>query len=112
LKPGGLPVGIIWTYDGGYLIAGSDRGVAERAIATRNGGSPLIWSPEFLGQLPSSAGLHPSAFAWLNTKGALGILPALTSNPAIKGGAVIRFSWYSMERRNRSTRPAVLVSPG
>jgi len=90
LKPGGLPVGIIWTYDGGYLIAGSDRGVAERAIATRNGGSPLIWSPEFLGQLPSSAGLHPSAFAWLNTKGALGILPALTSNPAIKGGVAGR----------------------
>jgi ferric-dicitrate binding protein FerR (iron transport regulator) len=84
VKPGGVPVGIVWTYDGGYLVAGSDRAVAERAIATRNGGSPLIWSPEFLGQLPSSAGLHPSAFAWLNTKGALGILPALTSNPAIK----------------------------
>ena len=84
LKPGGLAVGIVWTYDGGYLVAGSERGVAERAIATRNGGSPLIWSPEFLGQLPSSAGLHPSAFAWLNTKGALGILPALTSNPAVK----------------------------
>ena len=84
LKPGGLPVGIVWTYDSGYLVAGSDRAVAERAIATRNGGSPLIWSPEFLGQLPSSAGLHPSAFAWLNTKGALGILSALTSNPAIK----------------------------
>ena len=43
-----------WTYDQGYLVAGSDRGVAERAIATRNGGSPLVWSPAFLGQLPSS----------------------------------------------------------
>jgi len=84
LKPGGVPVGIVWTYDGGYLVAGSDRAVAERAIATRNGGSPLIWSPEFLGQLPSSAGLHPSAFAWLNAKGALGVLSALTSNPATK----------------------------
>ena len=83
LKPGGLPVGIVWTYDRGYLVAGSDRGVAERAIATRNGGSPLVWSPEFLGQLPSSAGLHPSAFAWLNAKGALGLLSSLTSNPAI-----------------------------
>ena len=58
--------------------------VAERAIATRNGGSPLVWSPEFLGQLPSSAGLHPSAFAWLNAKGALGILSALTTNPALR----------------------------
>ena len=57
--------------------------VAERAIATRNGGSQLVWSPEFLGQLPSSAGLHPSAFAWLNAKGALGILSTLTSNPAL-----------------------------
>ena len=83
MKPGGLPVGIVWTYDRGYLVAASDRGVAERAIATRNGGSPLVWSPEFLGQLPSSAGLHPSAFAWLNAKGALGILSTLTSNPKL-----------------------------
>jgi hypothetical protein len=83
IRPGGLPVGIVWTYDRGYLVAGSDRAVAERAIATRSGGSQLVWSPEFLGQLPSSAGLHPSAFAWLNTKGALGILSSFTSNPAI-----------------------------
>jgi hypothetical protein len=83
LKPGGLSVSITWTYDGGYLVAASDRAVAERAIATRNGGSPLVWSPEFLGQLPSSAGLHPPAFLWLNTKGALGFLSTLTSNPAL-----------------------------
>jgi len=83
IKPGGLPVGITWTYDQGYMVAGSDRASAERAIATRNGGSPLVWSPEFLGQLPSSAGLHPSAFGWLNPKGALGILTALTTNPAV-----------------------------
>jgi FecR-like protein len=84
LKPGGLPVGITWTYDRGYIVAGSDRGSAERAIATRDGGSQLVWSPDFLGQLPSSAGLHPSAFAWLNAKGALGILSSISSNPAIK----------------------------
>jgi len=83
MQPGGLPLGITWTYDRGYMVAGSDRAVAERAIATRNGGSPLVWSPEFLGQLPSSAGLHPSAFAWLNTKGALGILSALAPSPAL-----------------------------
>jgi len=40
-------------------------------------------APAFLGQLPSSAGLHPSAFAWVNAKGALGILSTLTSNPAL-----------------------------
>ncbi len=83
LKPGGLPLSISWTYDRGYMVAASDRGIAERAIATRNGGFPLVWSPEFLGQLPSSAGLHPSAFAWLNAKGALGILSALSTNSAL-----------------------------
>ncbi|HEY1308254.1 MAG TPA: FecR domain-containing protein [Vicinamibacterales bacterium] len=84
MKPRGLPLGITWTYDQGYMVAGSDRAVAERAIATRNGGSQLVWSPEFLGQLPWSAGLHPSGFAWLNAKGALGILSALTTNPALR----------------------------
>jgi hypothetical protein len=84
IKPGGLPLGITWTYDRGYMVAGSDRAVAERAIATRNGGSPLVWSPDFLGQLPSSAGLHPSAFAWLNTKGALGMLSVLAPSPALR----------------------------
>ena len=58
IKAGGLPFGVTWTYDRGYMVAASDRASAERAIATRNGGSPLVWSPEFLGQLPSSAG-HP-----------------------------------------------------
>ena len=83
MKPGGLPLSISWTYDRGYMVAASDRASAERAIATRNGGFPLVWSPEFLGQLPSSAGLHPSAFAWLNAKGALGILSALSTNSAL-----------------------------
>ena len=83
LKPGGLPFGIIWTYDRGYLVAASDRGVAERAIATRESGSSLVWSQQFLGQLPSAAGLHPSAFAWVNTKGALGMLSALAPSQAL-----------------------------
>jgi hypothetical protein len=74
MKAGGFPFGVTWTYDRGYLVAASDRASAERAIATRNGGAQLVWSPEFLGQLPSSAGMHPSAFVWLNTKGALGAL--------------------------------------
>jgi FecR protein/Putative zinc-finger len=83
MKPGGLPFGITWTYDRGYMVAASDRGGAERAITTRNGGSPLVWSPVFLAQLPSSAGLHPSAFAWLNANGALGILSSLAPSPAL-----------------------------
>ena len=83
IKPASIPFGVTWTYDGGYLVAGSDRGAAERAIATRNAGSSLVWSSAFRGQLPSSAGIHPSAFAWVNTKGALGTLAALARNPGL-----------------------------
>ncbi len=83
MKSGALPFGVTWTYDGGYMVAASDRATAERAIATRNGGSPLVLSPAFLSQIPSSAGLHPSAFVWLNTKGALGIFSMLAPNPAL-----------------------------
>jgi hypothetical protein len=84
LKPGGLPLSITWTYDAGYMVAASDRAVAERAIATRIAGSQLVWSPGFLAQLPSSAGLHPSAFAWLNTKGAaFAMLSQLAPSPAV-----------------------------
>ncbi len=83
MKAGGLLLGVTWTYDRGYMVAASDRGSAERAIATRNGGSALVWSAEFLGQLPSSAGLHPSAFGWINTKGALASVASLTKSPAL-----------------------------
>jgi hypothetical protein len=85
LKVGGFPFGVTWTYDGGYLVAASDRAIAERAIATRNGGSALVWSAAFQGQLPASAGIHPAAFAWLNTKGALGMFSALSPSQAVNG---------------------------
>jgi hypothetical protein len=85
LRVGGFPFGATWTYDGGYLVAASDRAIAERAIATRNGGSALVWSQAFQGQLPVSSGIHPSAFVWLNTKGALGIFSALSPNQAVNG---------------------------
>jgi hypothetical protein len=83
LRAGGLPFGVTWTYDGGYMVTASDRGTAERAIGTRYAGSALVWSAAFQSQLPASAGLHPSAFAWLNTRGALGILSAFSGNPAV-----------------------------
>ena len=83
LKVGGFPFGATWTYDAGYIVVGSDRATAERAIATRNGGAALIWSPAFQSQLPASAGIHPSAFAWLNTKGALGMFSALSPSQAV-----------------------------
>jgi hypothetical protein len=84
MKAGGLPFGVTWTYDRGYMVAASDRASAERAIATRTGGAQLVWSPQFLDQLPSSAGIHPSAFAWLNAKGALGLFSGLAQSPALK----------------------------
>jgi hypothetical protein len=85
LKAGSFPFGVTWTYDGGYLVAASERATGERAIATRNGGSALVWSAAFQNQLPASAGIHPSAFAWLNTKGALEILSAFSQNQAATG---------------------------
>jgi ferric-dicitrate binding protein FerR (iron transport regulator) len=83
MKAGNLPFGLTWTYDGGYMVVASDRATGEHAITTRNGGSALVWSPAFQGQLPASASIHPSAFGWLNTKGALGIFSTLSQNPAV-----------------------------
>jgi hypothetical protein len=84
VKSGLVPISAAWTYDRGYLVLASDLGVGSRAIATRNGGLPLVFSPLFQQQLPSSSGLHPSAFAWLNTKGALQGLAALLPNPELQ----------------------------
>jgi len=84
VKSGLVPFSAAWTYDRGYLVLASDLGVGSRAIATRNGGLPLVRSPLFQQQLPSSSGLHPSAFAWLNTKGALQGLAALLPNPELQ----------------------------
>ena len=78
----GIPFGVTWTYDGGYMVAASDRATAERTIANRSAGSPLVWSQEFRSQLPTSGGLHPSAFLWVNTKGALEAFSALATSPA------------------------------
>ncbi len=84
MKSSAAPLAMVWTYDRGYLVAGSDRAAVLRAIATRNGGSPLVWSQEFQQQLSGQAGLHPSGFAWLNTKGAFQSYAALVPNPAIR----------------------------
>jgi hypothetical protein len=84
LKPASVPVSITWTYDRGYIVAASDRGTALRALATRNGGSPLVYASVFRQQLSASAGLHPSGFLWLNTKGALQNFANMVPNPAIR----------------------------
>ncbi len=84
LKPGLLPLEMTWTYDRGYMVAASDRATALRAISVRNGGAALVWSPAFQQQLPASGGLHPSAFAWLDTRGALEVFSGFVTSPTIK----------------------------
>jgi hypothetical protein len=84
LQSGVEMLSVTWTYDNGYLVAASDRGAALRAIATRNGGAALVWSAALNRQLPSSAGLHPSAFVWLNTMGALQGLESLVTDPTLQ----------------------------
>jgi hypothetical protein len=64
------------------MVAGSDRGVAARAIGTRNGGSPLIYSDPFRRQLPAS--LHPSGFVWLNAGTVFQGLPLLSQYPVLQ----------------------------
>ncbi|MFB3853778.1 MAG: FecR domain-containing protein [Vicinamibacterales bacterium] len=83
MKAGGFPFGVTWTYDQGYMVMASDRASAERAMATRDGGPQLVRLPAFQAQLPSTAGIHPSAFAWLNTKGAFGIISTLAPSEAL-----------------------------
>jgi hypothetical protein len=84
LKSSAAPIGITWTYDRGFMVAASDRGTALKAILTRNGGSPLVYSAEFQKQISSSTGLHPSGFVWLNAKGALQGFANMAPNPAIR----------------------------
>lgn len=84
LKSGGAKVPVTWTYHRGYLVAGAERALAARAIATREGGFPLIWTAAFRTQLPATVGLHPSGFAWLNTRGALEGLAAFFPAGALK----------------------------
>jgi len=84
LRPPTVPLAITWTYDRGYIVAASDRGVALKALATRNGGSPLVYSAAFQKQLPAVVGMHPSGFLWLNAKGALQNFAPMITNPTVR----------------------------
>jgi hypothetical protein len=76
--------GLTWTYDRGYLVAGSGRAVVANAIATRNGGVPLVRTAAFRERIPGPVDVHPSGFAWVNPRGALEALGAAASNPALQ----------------------------
>lgn len=75
---------VTWTYDSGYMVAGSSRGVVTRAIETRNAGTPLIYSSEFQQRLPYLAEMHPPSFFWLNTGLVFQGLSGLAQNPLLK----------------------------
>jgi hypothetical protein len=83
-------LGLQWTFDRGYWIVSMDRAVALRAIATRSNGFPLVRSSQFRAQLPSSAGLHRSGFAWFNLGPASSMLSSLTSSPQLQKLLAVR----------------------
>ena len=83
LKFSDRPLAMTWTYDRGYIVAASDRGAALRALAAKNGGGALVWSHGFQRQMAASAGINPSAFVWVNTRGMLSDLAGLAGNPAL-----------------------------
>ena len=75
---------LYWTYDRGYLVASTDRAVASRALATRNGGFPLVRSAKFRERLPLASSVHQSGFVWINATQALRDIASLVP-PAWKG---------------------------
>lgn len=92
------PGAVTWTYHGGFLVAGPDRGAVERAIATREGGLSLAQNAAFRGLLPASTGVHPAGLLWVNVGEALRKLAEGIANPAVKtmlenrGPALVTFS--------------------
>ncbi|MFN3323718.1 MAG: FecR domain-containing protein [Bryobacteraceae bacterium] len=84
LKSRHSPFALHWTHDRGYLILGPDRGVATRAIATRDGGFPLIRSTRFRERIPVSKTLHNSGFLWLNANNALADFAAASQSTAVR----------------------------
>lgn len=84
LQMAGRPIQLHWTFDRGYLVQGGDRGVVQRAIATRTGGFPLVRSAKYRAQLPTATGLHQSGFVWLNVGETFGNLAGMVENPMYK----------------------------
>lgn len=77
-------VSLTWTHHSGYMVAGADRALVERAISTREGGFPLVRTAAFTQQMPAATGVHPSGFVWVNVKGALADVVNALPYPALK----------------------------
>ncbi|MDR1727814.1 MAG: FecR domain-containing protein [Acidobacteriota bacterium] len=83
LKTEGSPLGAVWTYDRGYMVAAASRGGALRAISARDGGGALVRSSDFQRLFPAAMGLHPAGFAWFDAKGAFAEVARFAENPAL-----------------------------
>ncbi|WP_321470304.1 FecR domain-containing protein [uncultured Paludibaculum sp.] len=84
LKAAAAPMTLYWTHDRGYVVMSSDLAVAQRALKTRDGGFTLTRSAAFVRQMPSTAGVHPSGFLWMNLKGALEGLSSVVTSSALQ----------------------------
>ncbi len=84
LRNSRINLALQWSYDRGYWVLSTDRALAAAAIATRSGGSPLVRSALFQAQIPASAGLHQSAFFWLNTQGPISSIAAVFGGSTLK----------------------------
>ena len=85
LRPSlGIALTLTWTYDRGYMIVSTDRGLASQAIAVRDSGLFLVRSAKFRDQLPAATGLHQSGFFWLNTQGPLADAAGLLGSGSLK----------------------------
>ncbi|MFC1838083.1 FecR domain-containing protein [Thermodesulfobacteriota bacterium] len=74
---------LYWTYDRGYLVVSTDRGLADRAISIRDSGPKLIHSSGFKQRLPVNTGLHNSGLFWFNNNGVLSEVASMIQNPVI-----------------------------
>jgi ferric-dicitrate binding protein FerR (iron transport regulator) len=74
----------VWTYHRGYFVCAATRALAERAIATREGGFQLVRSAAFSTRMPASTGLHPSGFVWVNMQNGLTDVLKMLPFPALK----------------------------
>jgi len=84
LRNSSINLPLYWTFDRGYWVISPDRTLALQAIATRNGGFPLIRSAQFLERLPAESYPHYSGFFWLNPKGAVESMAAMLGQSPLR----------------------------
>ena len=69
-----VPLSVHYTYVDGYLVAGSSRGLINRALANRRNGVTLVNSGKFQAALPADSKVHFSAVVYQDLGAVLGPL--------------------------------------